>query len=289
MSADSCARLYTSESHGCDATGDGSEDRPYKTILQAIRSTDGELSTTTIMVDDINDKESAKGYAPAAKASMKKWSKVFAQEQRKEESRLRKEAEDARRREENLEAARNITISEDATLPKPVTAKIRDLQNLRDQRVHVAGWAHRIRRQGRQLLFLVLRDGTGFLQCLLSDKLCQTVDALQLSTEASVMVTGKLCAVAEGHTAPGGHELVADYWEVVSNSPPGGADSILNVESDVDVQLDNRHMLLRGENQSRLVRLCSLGIKAFRDYYFERGYVEVQPPTLVQTQVRWWM
>jgi len=39
-----------------------------------------------------------------------------------------------------------------------------------------------------------------------------------------------------------------DYWEVVGLAPPGGADSVLNEDALVDVQLDQRHMMLRGEN-----------------------------------------
>ena len=42
--------------------------------------------------------------------------------------------------------------------------------------------------------------------------------------------------------------MVVDYWEVVGHSPAGGADNILNEESSVEVQFDNRHMMLRGEN-----------------------------------------
>ena len=134
------------------------------------------------------------------------------------------------------------------------------------------------------MMFIVLRDGTGMLQCVLTDLLCQTVDAITLSTEASVCLYGSLLQVPEGKTAPGGHELQVDYWELISSSPAGGADAEINKEAHPDVQLDKRHLLIRGENSSKVLKLRSLLMKSFIDHYFSRGYQWMTPPTLVQTQ-----
>ena len=45
------------------------------------------------------------------------------------------------------------------------------------------------------MAFVVLRDGTGFLQCILSDNLCKTYEALLLATESSVQIFGELQVV----------------------------------------------------------------------------------------------
>lgn len=80
--------------------------------------------------------------------------------------------------------------------------------------------------------------------------------------------------------APGGHELHCDFWELIGLAPAGGADNLLNEESDVDVQLNNRHMLIRGENVSKILRARSTITQCFRDHLFSRGYYEVTPRQL---------
>lgn len=129
--------------------------------------------------------------------------------------------EDAKKREENLEKAKSIVIKQDISLPPaqkvthltllslavtalPSQIKIREGEGHRGKRVKVSGWVHNLRRQGASMMFLVLRDGTGLLQCVLTDTQCHTYDALTLSTEATVTVYGTLKEVPEGKTVSGG-------------------------------------------------------------------------------------
>lgn len=273
--------VYTSKKFGSDSTGDGSEEKPFESIIQAIRQFKID-PMPEIMVDGKSEETK---WEPAAKTQVKKNLKLYERELHKSKDAEKREAEDQERRDKNLEDAKKIIIEQDMSLPTPKQIKMRDAVQTRDVRVKIFGWVHRLRRQGRNLMFVVIRDGTGFLQCVMADKLCQTYDALLLSREASICVYGEIKELPEGKTAPDNHELVVDYWEVVGHSPAGGADNLLNEEAHVDVQLDNRHMLIRGENASRVLKMRSVVTQCFREHYFAEGYYEITPPSLVQTQV----
>ncbi|CAH0402647.1 unnamed protein product [Chilo suppressalis] len=276
----SISEIYTSEKNGNDQTGDGTAEKPFKTILQAMRHA-GKEPFPAIYVDA---KEEGKVYDVAAKSQLKKIQKIWVRENYKAADKAKAEEETNQKRQQNIEESKKIEIKEDPSLPKAKVVKIFQAGEYRGQRVCIKGWVHRLRRQGKALTFITLRDGTGYMQCVLHGLLCQTYNALVLSTESSVAVYGTLEAVKEGQTAPGGHELTADYWELIGLAPPGGADAILNEEALPDVQLDNRHIMIRGENTSKILRARAAVTRAFREHFASRHYTEVTPPTLVQTQ-----
>ena len=129
---------------------------------------------------------SGKLYDVVAKSQIKKMTKLWQQDVRKAAERVKKEAEAAEAQAKKAEEAKKITITEDKDLPKAVRSKLRSLEPLRGKRIKVYGWVHRLRRQGKSLMFLTVRDGTSFLQCVLNGSMCQTYDAIMLSTESTV-------------------------------------------------------------------------------------------------------
>uniref|UniRef100_A0A8C7FNS2 Asparagine--tRNA ligase, cytoplasmic n=1 Tax=Oncorhynchus kisutch TaxID=8019 RepID=A0A8C7FNS2_ONCKI len=244
----SVGELYVSDKEGNDQDGDGTERKPFKTSLRALTFA-GKEPFPTIYVDSQKEGER---WAVISKTQMKNVIKLFAREQMKSDSKDKKEAEDSERREKNLEEAKKITIENDPSLPEPKTV--------------------------RSTIF-------SLVSILSNSSCCQCYNALVLSTESTVALYGTVKQVPEGKQAPGGHELHCDFWELVGLAPAGGADNLLNEESDVDVQLNNRHMMIRGENVSKILRVRSTVTQCFRDHFFARGYYEITPPTLVQTQV----
>lgn len=299
------AAIYTSEKRGSDEYGEGTQKVPFKTVLRAMHHV-GKEPFPDIYVDDEQDSTGMK-YMLAPAARIEKHKKIWTQEIMKMQQLTEKQQEDAKKREVNLEEAKKIQITEDKSWGPAKRIKIVQGAKLHGIRVKIFGWAQRIRRQGKSLMFIELRDGTGYLQCVLSDKLCQTYDAIRLTTESSIFVCGKIQKVPEGKSvsigahnivrilvllvqsflfqAPGNQELIVDYWEIIGLAPPGGADSVLNEYAHPDVMLDKRHIVIRGEKTSKILKMRAVLLDAFRAHFIDRGYNEVTPPTLVQTQV----
>lgn len=148
----------------------------------------------------VDAKEEALRYEAASKSQLKKIQKIWQRDNYKQDDAAKKEQEDAQKREKNLEEAKKITITENKSLPEAVRVKISQGKEFRGHRVKIYGWAHRIRRQGKNLMFITLRDGTGFLQTVLTDQLVQSYDALILATESSVLLFGVLKEVPQGKT-----------------------------------------------------------------------------------------
>lgn len=186
--------IYTSEKHGNDELGDGSESKPFKTILQAMRFAKAE-PFSNIFTDS---KDESKKFELAAKSQLKKIQKLWLRENYKNADKAKREEEDAEKRNKNLEDAQKVIVSEDKSLPVAKLIKIDAGSEHRDTRICINGWVHRLRRQGKSLMFITLRDGTGFLQCVVNDLLCQTYNALVLSTESSIKIYGTLLVVPEG-------------------------------------------------------------------------------------------
>jgi len=180
------------------------------------------------------------------------------------------------------EALASITLKENASLPAAKVLKIRECTpKFANQRVSVRAWIHHVRNQ-KKIAFLELRDGTGFLQCVMAGDLVHPSIVEDLKREATVNIVGTLTIPPEGKVCPGGVELQADYWELIGASSPD-LEGIINQESNVDQMFDQRHILLRGTRASSIMKLRSICLHAFRQHFFENGYFEVTPPTLVNT------
>ncbi len=142
--------------------------------------------------------------------------------------------------------------------------------------VTVHGWVYNTRSSGK-LHFVILRDGTGLLQCIISKNDVSDevfLAASELTQESSVRVSG---VVREDKRAPGGYEMHVHDLHVVQLAEDY---PIKLKEHGVEFLMDNRHLWLRTPRQASIMRIRHTVVKACRDFLDDRGFLLVDAPIL---------
>lgn len=142
--------------------------------------------------------------------------------------------------------------------------------------VTLSGWVYNKRSSGK-VGFLILRDGTGAIQCVflrgqVPDAAFDLADSV--TQESSVAVSG---VVREEKRAPGGFELTATDLKLIQMAEPY---PITPKEHGVEFLMEHRHLWLRSARQHAVLRIRSEIIKAMRDYLDENGFVLADTPIL---------
>jgi asparaginyl-tRNA synthetase len=151
---------------------------------------------------------------------------------------------------------------------------IEDIGKHEGQEVTIKGWLHNRRSSGK-IHFLIVRDGTGFIQAVMSKAAVgeeQFKAADHLSQETSIVITGTARA---DKRAPSGYEIDAKSFEIVG---PSHDYPITPKEHGVDYLLDRRHLWIRSERQQAILRVRHEIINAVRDFFNGRGFILADTP-----------
>ncbi len=143
--------------------------------------------------------------------------------------------------------------------------------------VEIAGWLYNLRRSGK-IVFPILRDGTGLMQCVAVKSALaeETFEALRnLTQESSLIVTGKIRAEQR---APGGYELDVEQAEIVQRVDEAEPYPITPKDHGIEFLMDHRHLWLRSRRQHAILRVRHEVIKAIRDYFDSHGFTLVDTP-----------
>ena len=155
--------------------------------------------------------------------------------------------------------------------------RIADLPDRVGQTVTLRGWVSHLRSSGK-IAFVVLRDGTGLLQCVVVKKEVDEASWATFGTltlETSVTVTGEVRADAR---QVGGVELGVTTLSVIGASPLDYP--IQPKEHGVDFLLDHRHFWLRTPRQVAIMRIRNEIEQGIHDFFYERGFLRVDTPIL---------
>lgn len=278
------ATFYVHEKAGVDAPShDGSQQKPFQSAAYAVFvQEDAKVLVYT-------ETEEVKDYVEISASALKKAKKGAAGLKKKAEKQKVLEEQKQKKAEEDLAkqtAALKISIKKDESLPEAKKTKLVKITNYIDQRVVVHGWIHRLRVQ-KSKAFIVLRDGTEYVQVILTGDLADAYQTSTLTLESTITVYGNVVKLPEGKTAPQGVELVADYYEIVGLAPAGeeAFSNKVQEKADPSLLLDQRHLTLRGETLSAVMKVRASLLRSIRRVYDEEGITEVTPPCMVQTQV----
>lgn len=151
---------------------------------------------------------------------------------------------------------------------------IKDLSNFADKEVTLKGWVAN-RRDGKGLVFIILRDGTGQCQCIgdinkLGEERFNAASSLGL--ESSVILTGTVVA---DERQIGGYELhISDIQVIqqVSDYP------IAKKEHGVDFLMDKRHLWLRSNRQWAIMKIRNQIIFSIHNFFQKEGFVQMDAP-----------
>ena len=162
----------------------------------------------------------------------------------------------------------------------PPIIKIENLSEYKDQAVTIRGWVYKRTHKGK-LVFLLVRDGYGFAQCVafkndLDPAVFETL--AHIPQESAVVITGTVRADKRAPGIPGGYEVGIQALEVIQ-----AVEDVYPIalkEHGVDYMLDHRHLWMRMPSQWAVLRIRATVISAIREWLDDHGFINMDTPIL---------
>src|SRR5512136_3475574 len=158
--------------------------------------------------------------------------------------------------------------------------RVEEISKYTGQDVTIQGWVYNRTDKGK-LVFLLVRDGSGFVQCVAfkGDLPEQVFDQLtRLPQESSVIITGPVREDKRAPGIPGGYEIGVKQIEIVQEA---GLDYPMSLKDHgVDFALDNRHLWIRMQSQWAILRVRVRVMSAVREYLDGQGFFNLDTPIL---------
>ncbi|MBN1487103.1 MAG: asparagine--tRNA ligase, partial [Anaerolineae bacterium] len=158
--------------------------------------------------------------------------------------------------------------------------RIEQIAEYEGQDITVKGWVYNRTHKGK-LVFLLVRDGYGFAQCVafkndLNPELFETI--IHLPQESSVIITGSVRVDDRAPGIPGGYEIGIKDLEVVQFVED---DYPIALKSHgVDFLSEQRHLWIRTPSQWAILRIRATIISAMREWLDENNFINMDTPIL---------
>jgi asparaginyl-tRNA synthetase len=158
---------------------------------------------------------------------------------------------------------------------------IEDVGQYEGKDVEIKGWIYNTRSSGK-VRFLLVRDGTGIIQTVVSSESAAPelfAVADKLTQESSLILKGSVRAEPR---APGGYEILPKEIKVIQFTRDY---PITPKAHSVEFLQPIRHLWLRSKKQNAILRIRHEIIKAIRDFFDDRGFINCDTPILTPAAV----
>jgi len=160
------------------------------------------------------------------------------------------------------------------------TIRVAQVAEFVGQEVTIKGWVYNRTHKGK-LVFLLIRDGSGFIQCVAfkNDLDPDLFDQItRLPQETSVALAGVVRADPRAPGIPGGYEIGINTLQVIQLADEDYPMALK--EHGVDFALDNRHFWIRMSSQWAILRVRATVISAIREWLDKNGFINMDTPIL---------
>jgi len=146
-----------------------------------------------------------------------------------------------------------------------------------NEKVAIRGWVYR-KREGKTLIFLLVRDSTGFIQCTVKKGSSTWNEADHLTIESSLTLEG---TVKPDKRAPGGYEITVESISII------GLAELFPITRDQSEQFirDVRHLWLRSRRMNLVMKIRDHVLEFIRDFFKSQDFTEVSPPMFISAAV----
>ena len=160
------------------------------------------------------------------------------------------------------------------------TVRVEEIAKYAGQEVQIQGWVYNRTDKGK-LCFLLIRDGSGFVQCVafkgdLPEALFDQI--MRLPQESSVIISGAVREDKRAPGIPGGYEVGIKDLKVVQAADPDYPMALK--DHGVDFALDNRHLWIRMQSQWAILRIRATVMAATREWLDTNGFTAMDTPIL---------
>jgi nondiscriminating aspartyl-tRNA synthetase len=153
---------------------------------------------------------------------------------------------------------------------------INELNSYISEKVTIQGWIHRIRKL-KEITFIILRDRTGLVQCVVDNK---AIDVGNIKLESVVSILGE---VKESSNSLNPFEILVETFDIINEVKEELPIEINKKELEVNLEtmLNNRVLSLRHEKINSIFKIQNLIVQGFREFLTKEGFTEIFTPKIV--------